>query len=236
MLKKEQISKIKIYSDEWHVFRAGRFTSSRAHLFMGESGFTAGTMTYIYQKVGETLTGQITGSEDEQFEDEQFEDENTSWGLQNEPIALNLFQQVKKVQFMTNQNIIYDLENQFSSTPDAIWTHNESLCEKEYNVSTIEVKCPRKYHRYIPLFNCKTPADLKKFDKKYYWQVIDQGLLCDSAVSYFMCFNPMFPEKSRYNIIEFRKMDLWADYKLLHTRKMQAIKEFNQIRASMVGS
>jgi len=229
MLKKEQISKIKIYTDEWHAFRAGRFTSSKAHLFVGDKGFTQGTMTYIYQKVGETLTGQITGSEDEQFEDE-----NTAWGLQYEPIALGLFQHVKQVKYMTNQNIIYDLENQFSSTPDAIWTHNEALNQLEYNVSTIEVKCPRKYHRYIPLFNCKTPADLKKFDHKYYWQVIDQALLCDSAVAYFMCFNPMFPEKSRYNIIEFRKMDLWEDFKLLHSRKMQAIKKFNEIRAEMV--
>lgn len=228
MLKKEQISKIKIYTDEWHAFRAGRLTSSKSFLFTGDRGFTQGTMTYIYQKVGETLTGQITGSEDEQFEDE-----NTAWGLQYEPIALNLFQQVKKVQYMTNQNIIYDLEHQFSSTPDAIWTHNEALNQLEYNVSTIEVKCPRKYHRYIPLYNCKTPADLKKFDNKYYWQVVDQMLLCDSAQGYFMCFNPMFPEKSRYNIIEFRKMDLWEDFKLLHTRKMQAIKEFNQIRSSM---
>ena len=229
MLKKEQISKIKIYSDEWHLFRAGRFTSSKIHLFMGDDGFTQGTMTYIYQKVGETLTGQITGTEDDQIEDE-----NTAWGLQYEPVALSLFQSVKKVKYMTNQNIIYDLENQYSSTPDAIWTHNESLNQLEYNVSTIEVKCPRKYHKYIPLFGCKTPQDLKKFNKNYYWQVMDQMSLCDSVTGYFMCFNPLFPEKSRYNIIEFNKPHLWDDFKLLHQRKAKAVWEFNRIRETMV--
>lgn len=231
MLKKEQISKIKIYSDEWHIFRQGRLTSSKAHLLTSERGFSDGTMTYIYQKVGETLTGQSTATEDDQIEDE-----NTAWGLMHEPIALDLFRNIKKVQFMTNQNIIFDLEQQFSSTPDAIWTHNEALNQLEYNVSTVEVKCPRKYHKYIPLWQCKTPADLKKFNKNYYWQVIDQMDLCESAVGFFMCFHPMFPEKSRYNIIEFRKMDLWDDFKLLKQRKQKAIEIFNQIRLELTAS
>lgn len=230
MLKKEQISKIKIYSDEWHLFRIGKMTSSKWHTQMGDKPLTEAALTYLYHKVGEELTGQSTSL------DEQVEDENTIWGITNEPKALDLFSKVMQVRFITNQNIIVSLDGRFSSTPDAIWVHNESSNQQEYNVSSIEVKCPRKYHTYIPLFRCKTPAQLKAFNKNYYWQTIDQMFLCDSAVGYFMCFHPLFPPPGNYNIIEFRKIDLWDDFKLMVQRKRLALDKFDEIKREMLST
>jgi hypothetical protein len=227
MLKKEQISRIKIYSEEWHRFRIGKLTSSRWHTQMTEKPLDKGALTYLYQKVGEILTGQTSAEESE------IENENTVWGLTNEPLATSLFAKIKQVQFITNQNIIFSLDGYLSSTPDAIWIHNESMNQQEYNVSTLEVKCPCQYHRYIKLYECRTPEQLKKYEKMYYWQVLHQMMLCDSAVGYFMAFHPMFPEKSNNRIIQFNKIELWDDFKLMIQRKDAAIKKLTDIISDM---
>jgi hypothetical protein len=194
---------------------------------MGEKPFTDGAMTYIYHKVGEDLTGHSTSADD------QIEDENTTWGLQYEPIAIGKFQQKMKVEFLATQKLISNPEKRFSSTPDAIWIHGICMNQIEYNVSTLEVKCPRKYHKFIPLWECETPAQLKLFNKGYYWQVLDQMDNCGSALGYFAAFHPLFPEGSNLRIIEFRKIDLWNDFSLLKERKITAFMKFYEKKAKM---
>lgn len=217
MLKTSHISNIQIYTEEWDKIRLGRFTSSRIFTLMGDKGLTDGAMTYIYHKVGETITGKSTA------EDEIIEDENTSWGRDYEPAAIRKFGLSKGIEYLVTEKVIFDPDTIFSSTPDAIWIHGQSVLKaNEYNVSTLEVKCPRKYHKFIPLYNCKTPSDLKYFNRTYYWQVIDQMYNCDSSVGYFCCFHPLFPEGKNMNIIEFRKIELWDDFKKLKDRKEQA--------------
>lgn len=223
MLRKEQISKIKIYSEEWHQFRIGKLTSSKWSTQMTEKPLDKAALTYLYQKVGEVLTGQTAS------EDSEIENENTVWGLKNEPLAVQHFAEVKKVKFIAVQNIISSLDGRMSSTPDAIWIHNESINQEEYHVSTLEVKCPCQYHRYIRLYECKTPDQLKKYEKSYYWQVLHQMMLCDSAVGYFMCYHPMFPTTSNHRIIEFKKIELWDDFKLMVQRKDAALNKLNEI-------
>ena len=225
MLKKENISSIEIYSDEWHQHRLGKFTSSRIHSIMGETPYTSGFLTYVDQKVGEEITGHTTAY------DEEIEDENTSWGRQYEPEAINKFGVTNKVQFLVTQKMIYTPNTRFSSTPDAIWVHGEALNQKEYNVSTLEVKCPRKYHRFNKLFRCKTPLDLYKTDKIYFWQKIDQMDNCDSALGYFCIYHPLYPEWCNFRQIEFRKIDLWDYFKKLKERKKLAEEKFHEYKS-----
>lgn len=229
MLKVKHISNIEIYSPEWHQCRLGKFTSSRIHTLMGEKPLSDGAMTYIMHKVGEEITGHTTA------EDENIEDENTVWGLQNEPHALQMFGKRMQIEFLVTQKMIHNEESRFSSTPDAIWTHNKSLHAEEHNVSTVEVKCPRKYHKYIPFYRCRTPSQLKSISKVYYWQVLDQMDNCDSAIGYFAVYHPLFPEGGNFNVIEFRKIDLWDDFKLLKQRKKIALEEFERLRFEMIG-
>lgn len=228
MLHIDHISNVQIYSEEWQLTRRGKFTSSRMFALMGEKSFTDGAMTYIYHKVGEDLTGHTTA------EDEQFEDENTAWGNTYEPEALRLFQSIKKVQYLASQKLIHNPNKRYSSTPDAIWIHGVCQNQLEYNVSTLEVKCPRKFHRFIPFQRAKTPADIKKLSKMFYWQTIDQMSNCGSAVGYFMVYHPQFPPAANHKIIEFRKMDLWDDFKLLATRKEEATRKFEEIKSEML--
>lgn len=219
MLKKAHISNIQIYTAEWDNIRKGRFTSSKISEIIGEDGVTRSAgMGYIYQKAGEKITGKSMADEDDVIEDE-----NTAWGREHENAAIRKFGLSKGIQFLVTQKIILDPEKNESSTPDAIWVHGESVVSAdEYHVSTLEVKCPRKYNRFIPLWECDTPEKLKKYSKKYYWQVLHQMRICDSAVGYFACFHPLFPPETNMRIIEFRKIDLWDDFKKLHQRIDQA--------------
>lgn len=226
MLKKSHISNIQIYTEAWDIARLGRGTSSNIYNLMGEKFNTQDCVAYVYQKAGELITGKSTA-----VEEDVIEDENTSWGRENEPAAIKRFGQIKGIQFLVVQKLIMNPDFHFSSTPDAIWIHGQSvLKEDEFNVSTLEVKCPRKYPRYIPLWKCKTTEDLKKFSKKFYWQVIDQMDNCDAAVGYFACFHPLFPIETNMRIIEFRKIDLWDEFKRLKERKAMFVKHLEEIR------
>lgn len=184
---------------------------------MTERGLGTGAFSYIDQKLGEEMTGHTVSDEDD------IEDENTAWGNQYEPKAIERFQWDNKVNFLVTQRMIHAQNTRFSSTPDAIWVHGEALNQLEYNVSTLEVKCPRKFHRFNKLFRCKTPQDLLKVEAKYFWQVIDQMDNCDSAVGYFAVFHPLYPATCNFKQIQFKKLDLWDDFKKLKQRKTEAI-------------
>lgn len=194
---------------------------------MAEDGLGKGAMSYIYQKVGEKLTGQ---SNDKEIDF----DEDLDWGKHYEPEAIQAFGRAMGLKFLVTQKLISDPESQFASTPDALWVKNECLIDSsEYNVSTAEGKCPRTYHRFIPFFLCKTPADVYKVDKVYYWQTIDQMDQCGAAVGYFFVYHPYFPEGSNLNIVTFKKMDLWDDFKKLSARKKMAVQKFEEIYLQM---
>lgn len=226
MLKSSHISNIQIYTEEWDRARIGRATSSNISHIMGDKFSTTDCVSYVYQKAGELITNKSTA-----VEDDIIEDENTAWGREHEPAAIRRFGELKGIQFLVVQKMIMNPDYHFSSTPDAIWVHGKSVLKSdEYNVSTLEVKCPRKYPRYIPLWECQIPEHLKKFSKKYYWQVIDQMDNADAAVGYFACYHPLFPPETNMRIIEFRKIDMWDEFKKLKERKAMFVKHLEEIR------
>ena len=226
MLKKSHITNIEIYKPEWHQFRLTKFTSSKAsNLISTGEAFT----TYIYQKVGESLTGLSNEKEVIEF------NEDLEWGLKYEYEATIAFGKAMGIEFLVVQKIISDPEDQFSSTPDAIWVHGECKIDtSEYNVSTAEGKCPRTFHWFIKFCMCKTPEDVKKVKSDYYWQVIDQMSQCGAAVGYFYVYHPFFPEGSNLHIIKFSKMELWDDFKWLADRKKLAKQKFQEIKSKMM--
>lgn len=232
MLKRSHISNIQIYTQEWDDIRKGRFTSSKIAELMGDAAITkTAGMGYIYQKAGEKITNKSMADEDEVIEDE-----NTSWGRDNEAAAIKKFGFLKGIQYLVTQKIILDVNSNESSTPDAIWIHGQSvLKDDEYNVSTLEVKCPRKFNRFIPLWECETTEQLRSFSKKYYWQVLHQMRICDSAIGYFACFHPLFPDATNMRIIQFNKIDLWDDFKKMNDRITQANRIYEGLRTKFSG-
>lgn len=224
MLKKSHITNIEIYSDAWHGFRRGKLTSSRMVSIVGEKSIPETGNNYIYQKVGEELTGVSNDKEISEF------NEDMEWGNKYEPEAIKAFGKKMGVEFLVTQKLISAPGSRFSSTPDAIWVHGECLLDSdEYNVSTAEGKCPRTYHRFIQLYMCKTPMDVLKIDKTYFWQTIDQMQQCGAAVGYFFVYHPLFPAGSDLNIVTFKQMELWDYFKKLSDRKKEAIQKFEEV-------
>lgn len=229
MLKKSHITNIEIYSKEWLEHRLGKATSSKMSHITGAEGFGRSGETYVFQKVGEVLTGQ---SNDREYEF----DEDLEWGKLYEPQAVEAFANKMGIKLLVTQKLISEPKGMFASTPDAIWVHGECRIDtSEYNVSTAEGKCPRTYHNFIPKFLCKTPADLYKINKGDYWQTIDQMDQCGASKGYFFVFHPYFPEGSNLNIIEFRKIELWEHFKLLSDRKKLFSQKFDELLKKMLG-
>lgn len=226
MLHKTHISNIEIYTPEWDAIRLGRFTSSKISSLMGEKPYQKEFMSYVYQKAGELIAGRLSTEEGE----DQIDDENTLWGLQYEPEALRSFGISHKIEYLVTQKVIFEPGGCTSSTPDALWILSSSITKDDcYNVATVEVKCPRKYHTFFPLYACKTTEQLKKYSSKYYWQVLDQMTICGAPEGYFVCYHPLFPSEKRMSVIHFKKIDLWPDFSLLEQRKELAIKKYKEI-------
>lgn len=238
MLEKSKISKIKILSEEWFTARLGKFTSSEISALMSEKFLTTGCLSYIYRKVGEILTGKSIKSD--------IETDAMRWGAMEEANAIVKFAQWKGLDFIICQQLISEDGSYFGSTPDALIVNRESTCQTMYDVSTVEVKCPPTYANYVGLALCETPQDLKRQNSTYYWQVIDQMLMCDSLVGYFIVYHPDF-RAGNMRIIEFRKMQdvgfecgkpikypLVRDMKLLLERKEASVKHLEEVKNKLI--
>ncbi len=237
MLKKAHISRIKPYSDEWYIARLAKFTSSKIAYLTYPTGFTEGTITYIRQKVGEELTGKSA--------DREIETEATRWGHFHEAAAIWKFKEKYAIEFIVAQPLITDPESRFGGTPDGLIILRESPDETEYEVETLEVKCPPTFDAYIGLFECETPTAVKKENRIYYWQVLDQMLLCGAKRGHFVIYHPDFKAGNHKSII-FDPMEpvfddkgkktfpIHADLKELIKRKEMALEKFDQIRSKLM--
>lgn len=233
MLNKAHISRIKPGSDEWMMARRGKLTSSEIYNIMGDYFWTTGCQSYLYRKVGEMLTGIPATSE--------INTEATAHGLINEANAIRKFALSYGFKHVVCQQLIAIPDSKCGSTPDGIIILNESLDEQMWNVMTAEVKCPPTYASFIPLALCKTPQDLKKVKKEFYWQVLDQMDNCDCLKGYFITYHPDF-KAGNMNVIEFRKMQVAGeeggktvqfpivkDLAFLKERKKIAIEKMEEI-------
>jgi len=222
MLKKESITSIEIHSDAWYAGRLGKFSSSMIHTLMGKTPFTDGAMTYIYERVGEELTGEPAKKE--------VNTEATMWGLLHENQAIKKFGVSKGLDFLIVQKLIVVPGTRFSCTPDALVVRNDY--GDAYDVSTVEVKCFPSYSHYIECALCDTPQDLKKVDNKVYWQILDQMDNCECLTGYGVFYHPQM-KAGGFKVIEFQKIKLLEDLKLLKERKNLAVSKFQEIRDKM---
>lgn len=236
MLKKSKISQIKIYSDDWITARLAKFTASEIYLLMAPTGFGDGAINYVRRKVGEELTGKTSRGE--------VDVESTRWGNFFEAEALTKFAHQRGVELLVAQQLIANPESRFGCTPDGLIPLRISPDDTEYEVETIEIKCPPTYDNYIRFFECQTPQDLKDESKQYYWQVLDQMDNCEALVGWFVVYHPDF-KAGNMKIIKFEAMQqiegkkgkefpIYADLKLLRERKKMAEEKFEEIRSKLI--
>lgn len=232
MLLKSKISEYQlgldpILNEKYHQAKLGKFTSSEWHYLMDEKGIGATGLNYIYRKVGEVMTGMQSRQD--------ISTAATEHGLVYEREGLIKFGEKMGLQSLLVQRLILDEDGMCGGTPDGLIVLNESTDGLSYNVQTCEIKCPISFDGYIRLFKCKTPEDLKKCGtegRKYYYQCLHQMYLCDCLQGFFICYHPFF-KSGQMNIIEFRKINLIPEFKLMNDRKQEAIKIFNQVREEL---
>lgn len=198
-------------------------------------------MSYIRRKVGEELTGQPARPD--------FETDATRHGLLHEAAAIRKFGQKKGLQFVVVQQLISPPDSRYGGTPDALIVIRESPDQTEYEVEPVEVKCPPTFDAYISLFECDTPAEVKKVKREYYWQVLDQMELCGAKRGHFVIYHPHFKAGNHKSIIfnpldpvlvlnkdkkEVKTFPIHEDLKLLRIRKSEALVKFYQIRSKLM--
>lgn len=232
MLKKSKISGIKILSDEWHQARLAKFTSSDKDRALG-----AGMLRYVREKVGEELTGKSAKTE--------IDTDATRWGSFHESEGLNKFGIYMGLDFLVTQQLISDVNSRFGCTPDALIPIRESPDKTEWEVETVEIKCPPTFANYIALYECETPMDLKKTDSTYYWQCIDQMLNCESLRHHFVAYHPDF-KAGNLKVLSFgindpiinakgqKEFPVFQDMKLLKEKNMVLEQEFDRIRSKLM--
>lgn len=221
MLYTTQITKCQAGSQDWLNLRLGRFTSSEIHNIATVKGIGETGMGYIRKKVGEAITGQSD-------EKEYGFIESLANGIQNEAGAVMELATKNGWGIVVTQKAILATDGSLS-TPDAINIIDEE--KGGYKVETVEVKCPIKFNEYLMQRDCLTPEDLKSNFPKYYWQVIDQMLVCGATVGHFFTYHHKFPIGNRGHQITFKKVPLWEDFKFLEARKAKAKEIFDEMLA-----
>jgi hypothetical protein len=233
VLDLDKISNIDAHGEEWKKLRRGRFTASLIGKLISEKShegrFTLQAMTYIESIAGEHITGTPAKAD--------FRTDYTDWGEATEAEAIACFQQMTGKQVLRNTDRMDThrliIEDEFSAcTPDALvcMAKEQHIFDEtgtKLKVAPLETKCPAVLSRFIKLYRCLTPSDLKKVEPLYYWQVLTQMLFCGSLIGYFGAYNPHFPVKMR--IIEFKQMDLTDDIKKLKATLQHAKKEVENI-------
>lgn len=240
MLKKSKISKIEIGSDEWREGRKGKFTSSENYKLMGEQ-----YQRYVRQKVGEIMW---INEKSTVFSPSmgELEIEATRWGHFYEPEAMQKFGIKMGLKYLVTQKLITEPGSRFGSTPDGLIVKRISPDETEYEVETIEVKCPPTSENYLLLFDCDTPKQLKTAKKEYYWQVLDQMDNCESLVGHFVAYHPEFKSGNMkhivFNAVEaeekngMKTFPIHNDLKALRKQKAQAVIDFEILYNKLISA
>lgn len=187
-------------TEEWFDSRRGKFTASEIYKLCKPKGLGDGGMTYIRAKVAEHF-----GS----FKKEA-KSSSLQWGVDNEPIAKeyfqeNYFESIEEVGFI-------ELNDNCGASPDGI------LDSKEIG---IEIKCPESPENHIKHCLFESQEDLKKQCEEYYWQIQMCMLVTGFKQWKFISFDPRCLGDEKMFVL-----DVYADEKdqqLLNDRIVEAV-------------
>ena len=224
MLPTSHITKIQQGTQAWLDYKLGLFSSSQIGKLCNPKGFGEGGESYIYKKACEAITGKSD-------EKEYGFIEQLARGVRLEGEALREYMEANGEQYLITQQMIHEKGTMFCSSPDALVIVDAK--EDSYAVETVEVKCPQSYSEYTKQRMCDTPEKFKKEYPIYYWQVLDQMLVCGANIGHFYTYHPEFPEGNRGHRITFKKVPLWDDFTFLSKRKSEAVEMFNEVKKKL---
>jgi hypothetical protein len=215
MLSPQQITELAIGTAEWDIFWTGKISSSQVSCITSKEEIADGGLNYLLFKAMERFCNvKKTTVKEEINEEDDYE-----WGIKYEPEALARYCEIMNCGNLLRHKIVESKDKNSATIPDGLILHPH---EDEFVSVTVEAKCPKTYHRFYRGLNCKTPEDIKQFDRAHYWQTIDQMLVCSAYTGYIIYYHPHFPEPVNYNIVSFNRTDLLDDFLFLDLRKKEA--------------
>jgi len=217
-ISEHQISLDPVLNEKYQAARLGKFTASQISCCMLPNGIGVGGLSYIRSRIWEDLSG-VTSEKEVSTEEMQ-------WGLQYEREALTRFGELKNLEYLLVQRLVFEEGSKFGCTPDGIWIKSESSDKLSYEVSSIEVKCYQPAN-HMKCVVCATPEEIREKDFSAYSQTIMQMDECGALVGYLCYFNPLL-KQGGFRVIEFRKINLVNDFKLLNERKAEILKIYDR--------
>lgn len=165
-------------SPEWYEARIGKFTSSEISRLLTEpklkedkeaGNLSQGAMTYVIEKVHETITNTYSDS---------YDSEATIWGVQNEPLARAWYEKINNVK--VTEIGFTEISKDFGGSADGLVGEDGG----------IEIKCP--YNGAIHLQHCL--IDSREYFKKNFtdkfWQCVCNAFINDRKWWDFVSFDP----------------------------------------------
>jgi len=224
-------------NEDWKIAKMGRFSSSQHHRLMADAKremtpdelanrppkstaktivdpvlLSTGAITYIEECISEKLTGMPAK--------EEFTNYAMQWGIDNEPIAANIYASVFGSE-LTETGYIPYMEN-YGGSPDRLVDQDGG----------IEIKCPsRPVHLKYKLM--KTVADLKEIAPEYYWQILGYLIITDRKWFDFVSYNPYYPGKYQMVRLRVHRVDVLSDIQLSLIKIISATEKLNLILNSI---
>lgn len=204
-------------TDDWYKDRLGRFTASEIWKLTvkpkdPKNEFSVAFMDYVWDKVAETLT--------QWYDPNKRDSAATRWGKDHEELAKVVFTKVTGL-LVNNAGFIKDLID-----PDHVGCSPDGLIGDDAGV---EIKCPYDSRVHLEHRQLRTPADLKRLNRDYYWQVIHCMITTERSTWFFVSFDPRFKDERMLHIIRFEWAKVEADIDFLVEQIQKAIKEKERI-------
>lgn len=162
-----------IKREKWEKSRLTYFSGSDIIRLCGyetKDELPDGAYSYISEKVYETIFG-------EKYKGDIFETEDILRGRKYEPVAVAALEKETNISFsFTNENQKFFKRGGFGATPDGL--------SKMY---ALEIKCPN-FSNHNNFKRMKKGEDLKKFEKKYWFQVQSEMFVTKRDKAIFASF------------------------------------------------
>lgn len=203
-----KVSNVEQRTPEWFKLRLGLFTASQVHRLIGKSSttLTKGAKTYIMDKVKETIYKKAK---------ETPTTEAMQYGIDNEIAAAKAYQ-IKFDIFAHSVGFVYN--SNYGASPDKLIGE----------MGGVEIKCP--FSKHLDYCLLKTPEDLQRVEKAYFWQCY-HGMLCTGRFWWdFVSFDPdpELPEHLRLHVIRIERKDAKMK-RLIDALKLAVIEKENKL-------
>lgn len=173
----------------WRDARAGKFTASEIYKIMTEPRnkkdreaglWSEGAMTYILTKVAEEITGQVH---------ETSAAYPLVWGEDMEPQAKEYFTRVTGKAVMHAGFKVFNPHA--GGSPDGF-----------VEDGLIEIKCPYNSTNQVNYLRLQSGLEIAIAYPEYWWQMQANMIFNKRDKTYFVAYDPRFPDKYKMKILE----------------------------------